>query len=657
MIRLARTLTISLLCCVPAWSTVRNVQTCGAAGNGSTDDTAAINACIGRLVAGDILLFPSGKYRVTSALTPIRVNNVEVNGSSGAATIKSSASGGTIFTVGGSAGTTSSQNLTATANELSQTISANFGALGAAAGSYILIEQGPSGASGQRGEVVLLTSTAGTSGTLATMVHDTFSTTTPNEVANLKLLNTPVSGLYFHDVILDGDSHRAGNAINITNLVNSTFTNVTVQNFTGLGGCAFNGAAIAACYTYGVTFNNITITGTGNGGGGGTFQSGFNSIYSGNDTFNGMSITSGNGGTVADGVFAFALAEGANTYGANITIDATTNGVGRPFKLEDCRYCSWVNLAVQNQSSAAFGDNGITLEYFTARNLFTNCAVIGIAGSTSFGINLYGDDNGQNEGNVSYNTFYNCSVRVLSPATSGFGVHTNDVNNTILGGSYSGVSGNHVIDTTIGGNTAANFYVSGATISVPGSIGIASGGTTACINNNTFNGLFSGGYAIHVSGGTATGTGNTLAENLSNLTAGSCPLTSEGSGALASLSPSNVNFGSQVLNTTSGTQTITLTNGIGSYSGTNALSFVSPPYLAVGTQFAVSAKTCSGTVAAGGSCTVTLTFTPTSTGAQSDTLTFLDNAGGAWQTVVVSGIGLAPNKRDEFSGSPGTPIR
>src|ERR1700739_742350 len=193
MIRLGHILTVSLLCCVTAWATVRNVQTCGAAGNGTTDDTTAINTCIGQLVAGDTLLFPSGTYKVTSALTAIRVNNVEVSGSNGAAMIKSYVSGGTIFTVGGTGGTTGSQNLTATANELSQTISANFGALGAAAGSYILIEQGPTGASGQRGEVLLLTGSTGTTGSVATMVHDTFSTTTANEVANVKLLNTPVS--------------------------------------------------------------------------------------------------------------------------------------------------------------------------------------------------------------------------------------------------------------------------------------------------------------------------------------------------------------------------------------------------------------------------------------------------------------------------------
>lgn len=490
---LSLVLACGVLLAVSASAAVRNVQTtCGATGNGTTDDTGAINTCIGRLVAGDTLLFPAGTYKVTSALRAIRVNNVEISGSTGTVTIKSYAAEGTVFTIGGTVGTKGNQNLTGNANELSQAISASFSSLGASAGSYILVEQGPTGASGQRGEVLQVASSAGTSATVTTMLHDTFSTTTPNEVANVRLLNTPVSGIYFHDIILDGNSHTAGNAINITNLVNSTFTNVTAQSFTGLGGCAFNGAVITPCYVYGVAFNNITITGAGNGGGGSTFQTGFNMIYHGNVTINGMSVSSGNGGSSGDGLFGIVFSEGANLYTANVLVDATTNGLGRPIKLDDCRYCTHINMTAQNQPSVGVGDNGITLEYFTAHNLFSGCAATGIAGNTSFAINLYGDDNGQNEGNVSFNTFYNCTVSVTRPATYGFGVHTDDVNNTILGGRYSGVSGNHVIDTTIGGNTtAANFYVSGAAVSTPGNIGIDSGGTTACINNNTFTGFSS----------------------------------------------------------------------------------------------------------------------------------------------------------------------
>jgi hypothetical protein len=49
-----------------------------------------------------------------------------------------------------------------------------------------------------------------------------------------------------------------------------------------------------------------------------------------------------------------------------------------------------------------------------------------------------------------------------------------------------------------------------------------------------------------------------------------------------------------------------------------------------------------GAVAAGGSCTVGVTFSPGSIGAASGTLTFTDNAVPGSQTVSLSGTGIAP---------------
>jgi len=73
-------------------TTYNVVSNCGATGNGSTDDTAAINTCIGRLQAGDTLLFPQGTYKITSSLV-IDVANVTVDGSSNTATIRAAFSG------------------------------------------------------------------------------------------------------------------------------------------------------------------------------------------------------------------------------------------------------------------------------------------------------------------------------------------------------------------------------------------------------------------------------------------------------------------------------------------------------------------------------------------------------------------------------------
>src|SRR5258708_7483187 len=108
--------------------TVRNVQTYGATGNGSTDDTGAINSAINALVAGDELFFPcaSAYYRVTSQLATIGKNNVIVDGqtgcSNGRVTITLSGNAGTIMWIGNSAASTSNYILiNAVANELSNT--------------------------------------------------------------------------------------------------------------------------------------------------------------------------------------------------------------------------------------------------------------------------------------------------------------------------------------------------------------------------------------------------------------------------------------------------------------------------------------------------------------------------------------------------------
>ena len=104
-----------------------------------------------------------------------------------------------------------------------------------------------------------------------------------------------------------------------------------------------------------------------------------------------------------------------------------------------------------------------------------------------------------------------------------------------------------------------------------------------------------------------------------------------------SKSTTSLSFGSQVLNTTSSSQIITLTNtgnaaliisGI-SVTGTNAALFA-------------SSSVC-GTIAPGGGCTIGVTFSPTTTGAKSATLTITSNDAASPTTVALTGNGmLAP---------------
>jgi hypothetical protein len=96
------------------------------------------------------------------------------------------------------------------------------------------------------------------------------------------------------------------------------------------------------------------------------------------------------------------------------------------------------------------------------------------------------------------------------------------------------------------------------------------------------------------------------------------------------LSPTSLTFAVETVGTASAPQTVTLTN-----SGTAPLSLTS---IAASGDFAVS-QSCGASVAAGGSCTLSVTFTPTSSGTRTGTLSITDNATGSPQTVSLSGGG------------------
>jgi hypothetical protein len=93
-------------------------------------------------------------------------------------------------------------------------------------------------------------------------------------------------------------------------------------------------------------------------------------------------------------------------------------------------------------------------------------------------------------------------------------------------------------------------------------------------------------------------------------------------------------FGNQTQNTTSAAQTVTLTNN--AKTSTKITSIVSN--LPV---FAIKTNTCGTSLGAGKSCTVSVTFTPNSTGAFVGTLTFTDADVTSPQVVTLTGTGTA----------------
>jgi hypothetical protein len=102
----------------------------------------------------------------------------------------------------------------------------------------------------------------------------------------------------------------------------------------------------------------------------------------------------------------------------------------------------------------------------------------------------------------------------------------------------------------------------------------------------------------------------------------------------ATLSASSLNFGTQKVGTSTAAKTVTLRN-----TGTTALTSIGVTVTgANATDFPFS-NGCSGSLAAGTSCSVSMTFTPTARNSRSATLKFTDNAQSGTQSVVLSGFG------------------
>ncbi len=98
------------------------------------------------------------------------------------------------------------------------------------------------------------------------------------------------------------------------------------------------------------------------------------------------------------------------------------------------------------------------------------------------------------------------------------------------------------------------------------------------------------------------------------------------------LSAANLTFGNKTVGTTTVAQPATLTN-----TGTASLAISA---ITVSGDFAES-NNCGGAVTAGSSCTISVTFTPTTTGTRPGTLSISDSAAGSPQSVSLSGTGVA----------------
>ncbi len=103
--------------------------------------------------------------------------------------------------------------------------------------------------------------------------------------------------------------------------------------------------------------------------------------------------------------------------------------------------------------------------------------------------------------------------------------------------------------------------------------------------------------------------------------------------AALSLSSTTLAFSSQSLNTSSASQSITITD-----SGMGTLIFSS---ITVSGDFSQS-NNCGASLGAGGTCTISVTFTPTASGMRTGTIMIVDNASGSPHMVTLTGTGAVP---------------
>ena len=113
-------------------------------------------------------------------------------------------------------------------------------------------------------------------------------------------------------------------------------------------------------------------------------------------------------------------------------------------------------------------------------------------------------------------------------------------------------------------------------------------------------------------------------------------------------SPASVNFGNQAAGTTSNTTNVTMYNNLPAALAISSIQATAP--------FSQT-NNCGATLAGGGTCTLSLTFSPTAVQSSSSTITVTDSASNSPQTIAVSGVGIAPvNYTPKTISFPNQPV-
>ena len=249
------------------------------------------------------------------------------------------------------------------------------------------------------------------------------------------------------------------------------------------------------------------------------------------------------------------------------------------------------------------------------------------------------------------------SLVSLAPASIAFGNQTTGTTstNTAVTLTNTGTATLNITSVALTGANASDFSTSGSTC------GSTLGVSASCGLNVAFSPASTGSK-------TASLTFTTDAASSPN----NIPLTGMGTAVLVpslAFSPSPVAFGNQTQGTTSGASTLTVSN-----TGTANEVLATPYFTITGanpTSFANSGGgTCAngGTIAPSASCTITLTFTPSTTGALAATINITGTVNGSNgltgmgvsavpPAVTLSPASIAYGNQDDGTSSPPTQVR
>ena len=179
-----------------------------------------------------------------------------------------------------------------------------------------------------------------------------------------------------------------------------------------------------------------------------------------------------------------------------------------------------------------------------------------------------------------------------------------------------------ITSITVAGTNAADF---GRTTTCPLSPTTLAAGAS-CTIGATFAPAAAGARAASIQvADNATGSPHTVA------------LSGTGTAPAVTLTPTNLVFGSQLVGTTSASQSSTLRN-----SGTASLTIASITVVGANAGEFGQTNDCPVSLAANATCTITVTFSPSATGSRAATVQISDNAVGSPHALTLSGTGATP---------------